>query len=319
MVDIEAVKLHLSGLPKSDLPDFGQVVRKGWLYFLPILVLIWSLVVARHSPTKAAMLSLGTCVVVSWFMPEARLGPKRILLGLAKGASDIVTVAAVCAAAGIIVGVLALTGMGLKFAAVLIAVAGGNLFVALLISMVVCLMLGMGLPTTPAYAVVASVVAPGLINLGLEPLPAHLFCFFFACIGPVTPPVAVASYAGGAIAQTNPTKVGWVGFKLALVAFIIPYAFIYGPGLLMRGGVVAIATTVGTALVGILAIGVALQGMVFARVVPLLARPLFFVGALLLMKSGLATDMLGFGVLAAGGVLHVLINRLHGKRLASSP
>ena len=180
MVDIEAVKLNLKGLPVRELPEFKEVFRKGWLYFIPMGVLIWSLVIARHSPVKAATLSMITCVIVSWLIPVGRMGPKRILFGLAKGATDVVTVAAVCAAAGIVVGVLALTGMGLKFASVLIAVAGGSLFIALVISMLVCLMLGMGLPTTPAYAVVASVVAPGLIKLGLEPLVAHLFCFFFA-------------------------------------------------------------------------------------------------------------------------------------------
>ena len=242
------------------------------------------------------------------------MGPKRILLGLAKGATDIVTVAAVCAAAGIVVGVLALTGMGLKFASVLIAVAGGSLFIALIISMVVCLMLGMGLPTTPAYAVVASVVAPGLIKLGLEPLVAHLFCFFFAVIGPVTPPVAVASYAGGAIAQTDPVKVGWVGFKLALVAFIIPYAFVYGPGLLMKGGFVTISATIITALIGVLAIGAGLQGMVLSQKTTMPARAFFFAASLLLIKPGATSDVLGFLMLAVGIAIHFIIWRMRKKR-----
>ena len=314
MVDIEAVKLDLTGLPVSKLPDFKKTLKKGWLYFIPIFVLIWAMVVARYSPVKAATLSLITCIVVSWFIPEARLGPKKILLGLSKGASDIVTVAAVCAAAGIIVGILGLTGVGLKFASVLIALAGGNLFVALFISMFVCLLLGMGLPTTPAYAVVASVVAPGLIKMGLAPLTAHLFCFFFACIGPVTPPVAVASYAGAAIAQTSPTKVGWVGFKLALVGFMIPFAFVYGPGLLMQGGFLSILTTTATALVGIAAIGASIQGMVLTQKASLFPRILFFSGALFLIKSGYKSDFLGFSVLAIGLLLHVIIWKIHCKK-----
>ena len=314
MVDIEAVKLNLKGLPVRELPAFKEVLKKGWLYFIPIGVLIWSLVIARHSPVKAATLSMITCVIVSWFIKEGRMGPKRILLGLAKGATDIVTVAAVCAAAGIVVGVLALTGMGLKFASVLIAIAGGSLFIALIISMLVCLMLGMGLPTTPAYAVVASVVAPGLIKLGLEPLVAHLFCFFFAVIGPVTPPVAVASYAGGAIAQTDPVKVGWVGLKLALVAFIIPYAFVYGPGLLMRGGLLTISATIITALIGVLAIGAGLQGMVLSQKTTLPARAFFFAASLLLIKPGAKSDVLGFLMLAVGISIHFIIWRMWKKR-----
>ena len=306
MVDLESIKLNLKGLPVSELPDFMKTLKSGWLFFIPILVLIWAMVVARYSPVKAATLSLVTCIIVSWFMPGARLGLRKILNGLAKGATDIVTVASVCAAAGIIVGILGLTGVGLKFATVLISLAGGNLFVALFISMVVCLMLGMGLPTTPAYAVVASVVAPGLIKMGLSPLIAHLFCFFFACIGPVTPPVAVASYAGAAIAQTNPAKVGWIGFKLAAVGFLVPYAFVYGPGLTMNGGFFIIATTTATALVGIIAIGVALQGMLLSQKTMLIPRILFFCGALFLIKSGLQSDIIGFSVLAVGMLIHMI-------------
>jgi TRAP transporter 4TM/12TM fusion protein len=315
MVDIEAVKYNLTGLPADQLPSLKQVLRRGWLYFVPIAVLMWSLVVARHSPVKAATLSMMTCIAVSWFIPEARMGFKRVLLALIKGGTDVVTVASVCASAGIIVGVLSLTGLGVKFASVLMAIAGGNLLIALIISMLVCLVLGMGLPTTPAYAVVASVVAPGLINLGLQPLVAHLFCFYFACIGPITPPVAVASYAAGAIAQTNPTRVGWVAFKLALIAFMIPYAFVYGPSLLMRGSLAQISVTVVTALVGILSLGVALQGMLLKQKTAWIPRVFFFASALLLIKPGLQTDVLGLAALAVALVFHFLISPKIGTKV----
>jgi TRAP transporter 4TM/12TM fusion protein len=310
MVDIEAVKLGLGGLPGDQLPNFKEVLLRGWLFLVPIAVLIWALVVARYSPVKAATLSMLTCIVVTWFMPGARMGLRKILEGLERGARNVVSVAAVCAAAGIIVGVLSITGMGVKIAGVLVAAAGGNLFIALLISMLVCLLLGMGLPTTPAYAVVASVVAPGLIKMGLEPLTAHLFCFFFACIGPVTPPVAVASYAGAAIAKTSPTKVGWVGLRLALVGFIVPFAFVYGPSLLMRGNVVTILFTVFTAIVGILAIGMALQGMILKQKANFISRGFFFASALLLIKPGLLTDLYGFTAFAVGLVLHFMVRKI---------
>ena len=293
MVDIEAVKLDLKGLPPEQLPKFKKVLISGGLNIVPIVVLIWSLVIARHSPIKAATLSLLTCIAISWLMPQSRMGLRRIIAGLELGAINIVTIASVCASAGIIVGILGITGMGLKFATILIGIAGGNLFIALIISMFVCLILGMGLPTTPAYAVVASVVAPGLIKMGLEPLQAHLFCFFFACVGPITPPVAVASYAAGAIAGTDPTKVGWVGFKLALVGFIIPYAFVYGPGLLMQGSVITILSSFISSIIGILAIGIALQGMVLKQKTTLIARTIFFVGGLLMIMAGIMTDIGG--------------------------
>jgi TRAP transporter 4TM/12TM fusion protein len=314
MVDIEAVKLGLGGLPADQLPNFKEVLLRGWLFLVPIAVLIWSLVVARHSPVRAATFSMLTSIVVSWFIPEARMGLVKILDGLERGARNVVSVAAVCAAAGIIVGVLGITGMGVKIAGVLVDAAGGNLFIALLISMLVCLLLGMGLPTTPAYAVVASVVAPGLIKMGLDALTAHLFCFFFACIGPVTPPVAVASYAGAAIAQTSPTKVGWVGLRLALVGFIVPFAFVYGPSLLMRGGFPTILFTFFTAVVGILAIGMALQGMVFQRKTNFVSRGFFFASALLLIKPGIYTDIFGFTALVAGFALHFMVRKILGKK-----
>ena len=314
MVDIEAVKLGLGGLPGDQLPNFKEVFLRGWLFLVPIAVLIWALVVARYSPVKAATLSMLTCIVVTWFMPAARMGLRKILDGLERGARNVVSVAAVCAAAGIIVGVLGLTGMGVKIAGVLVAAAGGNLFIALLISMIVCLLLGMGLPTTPAYAVVASVVAPGLIKMGLEPLTAHLFCFFFACIGPVTPPVAVASYAGAAIAKTSPTKVGWIGLRLALVGFIVPFAFVYGPSLLMRGNVVTILFTVFTAIVGILAIGMALQGMILKEKANFISRSFLFASALLLITPGLLTDLFGFTAFAMGLVLHFMVRKIVRKK-----
>ena len=314
MVDIEAVKLGLGGLPGDQLPNFKEVFLRGWLFLVPIAVLIWALVVARYSPVKAATVSMLTCIVVTWFMPAARMGLRKILDGLERGARNVVSVAAVCAAAGIIVGVLGLTGMGVKIAGVLVAAAGGNLFIALLISMFVCLLLGMGLPTTPAYAVVASVVAPGLIKMGLEPLTAHLFCFFFACIGPVTPPVAVASYAGAAIAKTSPTKVGWVGLRLALVGFIVPFAFVYGPSLLMRGNVVTILFTVSTAIVGILAIGMALQGMILKEKANFISRSFLFASALLLITPGLLTDLFGFTAFAMGLVLHFMVRKIVRKK-----
>lgn len=300
MVDAEAVKLNLSGVPKDQLPKLKQVIRRGWVYFIPLLALVWVLVIQRASPVRAAAIAMATAVVVSWVIPEARMTPKRILRGLEKGATDVVTVASVCIAAGIIIGVIMLTGVGLKFGALLEAISGGYLPLALFLSMIVCLVLGMGLPTTAAYCVVAVVVAPGLVLMGVPPLAAHLFVFFFAVIGPITPPVAIASYAGASIAGADPTKVGWTALKLGLAAFIIPYAFVYKPGLLLGAGVGTILLHVVMGLTMVFALVFALQGFILTQKMTWMARAFFFASALLLAAPGSSTDSLGFVAFAVG-------------------
>lgn len=304
MVDVEAVKLNLSGLPASQLPKLKQVLRRGWIYFVPVLAIVWVLVIQGRSPIRAAAIAMAAAVVVSWLNPKARMGPKQILLGLEKGATGIIMVGAACACAGIIVGVLALTGMGLKFGAMLAALAGGNMHIALFIAMIACVILGMSMPVTASYCVAAVVVAPGLIFLGIPTLIAHLFVFFFCAFAPITPPVCIGSYAAAGIAKANPNQVALTALKLGCVAFIVPYAFVYRPGLLLRGDLGTIVVNVAVGGVIIFALVSAMQGFISRQKLTWVARALFFASALSLVAPGAHSNILGFVILTMGLLLH---------------
>jgi TRAP transporter 4TM/12TM fusion protein len=198
MVDNESKRLNMSGLPADELPRIGEMARRAYL-FAPLVILIGGLVMG-YSVIRAGTLGLISALIVSWLHAETRMGPKRILDALHLGAKGTIQLMAVCACAGIIVGVIGLTGVGLRFSSMILAIAGDSQFLALVFAMLIAILLGMGMPTTAAYAVAASVVAPGLIKLGISPLVAHMFVFYYAVISAITPPVALAAYAGAAIA-----------------------------------------------------------------------------------------------------------------------
>ncbi|MFN3607265.1 MAG: TRAP transporter large permease subunit, partial [Cypionkella sp.] len=202
---------------------------------------------------------------------------------------------AVCAAAGIIVGVIALTGLGTRFSSLLLGLADNNQMIALFFAMIVSIVLGMGMPTTAAYAVAASVIAPGLISMGIDPLTAHFFIFYFAVMSAITPPVALAAYAGAAIAQSDPMKTSVESFKMGLAAFVVPFMFFTSPELLMQGTPMGIIHVVLGALLGVYLLSSAVQGWFFGNLsLPL--RGLLIMAALAMIDSGWASDALGLGV-----------------------
>jgi TRAP-type uncharacterized transport system fused permease subunit len=205
---------------------------------------------------------------------------------------------AVCAAAGVIVGVIGLTGVGLRFSSMLLAVAANSQLAALLFAMAISVLLGMGMPTTAAYAVAASVVAPGLIQMGVEPLVAHFFVFYYAVISAITPPVALAAYAGAAIAGAEPMRTSVTAFKIGLAAFIVPFMFFYHPSLLMVGDNVTIALNFGTALLGVFLLAAGAQGWFFGAA-NWVVRLALLGTALLMISGALVTDVAGFGLIAA--------------------
>ncbi|MBI3451545.1 MAG: TRAP transporter permease, partial [Rhodospirillales bacterium] len=307
MVDHEATKLNMVGLPRSELPQFSVMIKKAYL-FAPLVVLVWALI-DGYSVIRAGTLGLITALVTSWFYKEGRMGPRQVIRALNEGAIGTIQLIAVCACAGIIVGVIALTGIGGRFSSMLLTVAGQSQFLALVFAMLIAIVLGMGMPTTAAYAVAASVVGPGLIQLGIEPLIAHMFIFYYAVISAITPPVALAAYAGAAIAGSDPMRTSVVAFKYGLAAFIVPFMFFYSPGLLMQGDVLPILRMLVTATVGVFLLASALQGWYFGRA-PLVLRLGVFVGALLLIEGGFYTDLSGLGVaVLAWGYQRVVMRR----------
>ncbi len=292
MVDKEALKNGMKGLPRDQLPRFDVLARRMFL-FIPIVILIGALFMG-YSEIRAGTLAMAAAAVVSWFTPF-RMGIKEILYALEIAARMSLQLVAVCAAAGIIVGVIALTGIGTRFSALLLGLAGDSQLIALIFAMLVAIVLGMGMPTTAAYAVAAAVIAPGLIRLGIEPLTAHFFIFYYAVMSAITPPVALASYAGAAIAQSDPMRTSVESFKIGLAAFIVPFIFFYNEELLMQGAWFDIIHVSLTALGGIYLMASAVQGWMFGRLNwPL--RILTALGALGMITGGWISDGLGLAV-----------------------
>lgn len=296
MVDFEAVKRGMKGIPRKDLPKVKDILKKSYL-FIPILVLI-GLLLNGYSVIMSGTYSIIACFVVSFFNKETRMGLMKVIGAFELGMKNTIQLLAVCACAGIIVGVLALTGLGLRFSSMLFSVAGSSELLALLFAMLISIILGMGMPTTAAYAVAASVVAPGLMNLGIEPLFAHMFVFYFAVMSAITPPVALAAYAAAGISGTDPMKTGVEAFRLGIAAFIVPFMFIYSPEILMVGGAGSIAFASVTAAIGIYLLAASIQGWFAGRRANIITRVLLVGAALLLIDSGLQTDLIALAVVA---------------------
>lgn len=331
MIDLEAVKGGLRGLPRDKLPRFGAVLYHGWHHLLPIGLLMYALIVLQTSPIRAGLWGIGGSILASWLAPTLRValrtlastlhrhglrppvkireefnagvGPQTLLAAFESGGKATVEVAVTCASAGIIIGVLSLTGLGMKFAGVLVGYAGGHLLPALILTAIVTIILGMGLPTMASYAIGASVIAPGIIQMGAPQLAAHLFVLYFACISAITPPVAVAAYAAAGIAKANPMHVGYTACRLGIAAFIIPFMFIYGPPLLLQGGWTEIGWAFCTACIGIFGLSVAMQGWFLGKM-HLLSRGIALASSFLLIYPGLLTDVLGFALLGLALIMH---------------
>jgi len=297
MIDLEAAKTGLKGLPWSQLPRFGSLMKKDFLFIIPIFALIFFLVGLRTTATIAGFWATVITFVITFLRRSTRMGWKRILDTLADGAIKATQVAAVCACAGIIIGITALTGIGLKISAILIDLGGVSILLSLFLAMIISLILGMGLPTTAAYIICAAVVAPSLTKLGIPPLAAHLFIFYFSCISAITPPVAVAAYVAAGIARANPLQVGFTACRLGLAAFIVPYMFVFGSQLLLKGEFHTIIWAAISAAVGVIALASGVERWFMGRPTSWLQTGLLLAAALLLIKPGLTTDLIGFGFL----------------------
>ncbi|MCH2396163.1 TRAP transporter permease [Oceanibaculum sp.] len=295
MVDFEAAKMGMRGMRQDELPVLSKLMKQIYL-FLPIIILIGALYMG-YSVIRAGTLGLVSALVVSWLSPN-KMGPIGVLRALEATTKMSIQLIAVCACAGIIVGVIGLTGVGLRFSSLLLDIADKSQLIALFFAMVISIVLGMGMPTTAAYAVAASVVAPGLIQLGIPPLVAHFFVFYYAVISAITPPVALAAYAGGAIAGADPMKTSVTAFKLGLAAFIVPYMFFYSHGLLMEGEWHVILRNAATATVGVYMLSGAVMNWFHGRL-PMLMRVILFIAALMLISGGFITDIVGIVMGAA--------------------
>ncbi len=296
MVDMEAAKLGMRGMREDELPKMKQLAKQVFL-FIPIVILIVALFMG-YSVIRAGTLATAAAAVVSWLTPY-RMGIRSIVKAFELAGVMSIQIIAVCACAGIIVGVISLTGVGARFSNLLLDLAGVSQLLALFFAMCIAILLGMGMPTTAAYAVAAAVVAPGLVNLGIPVLTAHFFVFYFAVVSAITPPVALASYAAAGISGANAMETSVASFKIGLAAFIVPFMFFYNAALLMDGTWLEVGRAAVTATFGVFLLSAGVQGWFMGgRSVWYLRVALVF-AALFMIEGGLVTDLIGLGAAAA--------------------
>ncbi len=278
-VDLEAVRLGLRGMDRSELPKATRLLAEGWPFLAPPIILVFMLMYMYWSPTKAGFWAIVSTVAVSSLKASSRLTPRQILGALRAGTMATLQVALACACAGVVVSVFTLTGLGAKVSFALLELANEALLPMLVIGMVTSILLGMGMPTTPAYIILAVLIAPSLVKAGVPQISAHLFVFYSGIISAITPPVALAAYAGAAIAKAPPLRTGFLAMRIGLAAFIVPFMFVYSPGLVFHGTPWEVVYSIGTSLLGILAITYGVQGRML--------RELYIVERMILVVSGL--------------------------------
>ena len=307
-VHFEAKRNNLQGLPRSELPKFGELIRTRGHLAIPLIVIVW-LLVSGYTPMRAALVAIILSIVVSSLKKSTRMSPVEIVKGLETGARNVLGVLVACAAAGIIIGVVTKTGVGLKLASTLLDLSGGMILPSMFLTMITAIILGMGVPTTANYVITSTIAAPALIQMGVPILAAHMFVFYFGIIADVTPPVALAAYAGSGIAGGNALKTGINASKLAIAAFIIPYMFVLSPELLLINGVtVGLIFSLVTAIIGMVALSSALIGYLVAPL-KIFERVILGLGGLMMIKPGLLTDISGVIIFAA-----ILFMQLRNKK-----
>jgi len=315
-VHLEAKKNGLRGLSKSELPDWRPLVKKVYL-LIPLGLLIYLVSSNTRTIQTTAALAIIAAIVVSLFNKGNRITPKRFIEALAAGAQGTITVAAACGIAGIIAGTITATGLANVLINGVVSLAGGQVIIALFLTMLCCIILGMGVPTTANYCIMAATCAPILVRMGVPPVAAHFFVFYFGIVADLTPPVALAAYAGAAIAQSNPMKTAFTATKLAIAAFIVPYAFALNPVMLFVevDSVLQVITIVVTSLLGIFGVSAALEGHIFLHMNPI-QRVMSAVGGLLLIDPNPITDVVGVVLIVAVFVWQIL-QKKHQSRITA--
>ncbi|WP_330367173.1 TRAP transporter permease [Butyrivibrio fibrisolvens] len=299
-VHLEAKRLRLTGIPKDQLPSFFKLIKKIYLLIPIIMLIVW---VSGNYMTmqKAASLAIILSIIVGFINKDAKLTPGKILDALSSGGKSAITVGAACGVAGIISGAITMTGLANELINAIVSVAGDKLIIALVLTMLCCIVLGMGVPTTANYCIMAATTAPILIRMGVPIAAAHFFVFYFGIVADITPPVALAAYAGSAIAKSNPMKTAFTASRLAIAAFIVPYMFCLSPALLMIDTTAVEVVLISiTAIVGIFALASGLEGYCFTDMNKII-RILVVIGGLLLIYPGIVTDGIGF-VLVIGSL-----------------
>ncbi|MBR1589834.1 MAG: TRAP transporter permease [Acidaminococcaceae bacterium] len=298
-VHYEAKKYGLKGTPREELPKFGKLLSEKGHLAIPLIIIVY-LLVTGYTPMRAALYAIGLTIVCACLRKSTRITFKDFVNGLINGSKSVLGVLIACATAGIIIGVVTKTGVGLKLATALLDLAGGQLIPAMFFTMITSLILGMGVPTTANYVITSTIAAPALVQMNVPVLAAHMFAFYFGIVADVTPPVALAAYAGSGIAGANPMKTGVNAAKLAIAAFIVPYIFVLAPELLMINATAfTVLLSMLTAIFGMWGLSLAMFGFC-QHPLNVLQRIVFFLGGLCLIIPGTLTDVAGIAVLVLG-------------------
>ena len=307
-VDIYAAKHGLKGIPRSQLPKVRSMLKQ--IYMLaPLIFLLFCMAVFNMTIVRSGLLTIIVTLVLVEINPKTRMTKEQWLQIPVQTVKSAVSVGIACAMAGIISGVIMGSGLGYRISSILTSVAGTSMLLLLVLTMVVSLIMGMGVPTTAAYLVLASLVAPTMIQLGIPPLAAHMFIFYFGCISSITPPVALAAYAGAGLAGCDPNKTGYKAFRLAFCSFLMPYLFVYNPVLLMEGGVLDILWSLVTALIGAYLLASGFEGFFFRWSLKWFERPLMILGAVMLIVPGMVTDLVGIAIIVVEFVTEFMFKR----------
>jgi len=309
MLDFEAAKTGLRGLDKEEIPGFFKTLKEGWFFILPIVVLLFFIGYLGYNVAKSGLYSTLVLVAVSYLRKETRLGPSKIKSALEQGALAFADLGPAAGVIGIIMAAVSLTGLGMTLSSGLIEASGGHLWLLLVLTAIASIIMGMGASTLLVYIVLAMFVAPAITKMGVEPLAAHLFIFYFGCMSLVTPPVALAAYAAAVIAKADYWKTGWEASRLGIVGYIAPFIFVYQPALLMHGSVGEVLLAATTAVIGTIALAGAMAGYCFGSVF-WWQRILFAVGAVTLIYPGWKSDLIGLALVAVAAAGTELTNRL---------
>jgi TRAP transporter 4TM/12TM fusion protein len=317
MVHFEAKKLGLKGLPRESIPRFGKLlVSRGYL-FLPVAVLV-AFMSFGFTPAYAACTAIAAALIVSFFRRDTRFSPRTFADALAGGSRNTIGVAMACAMAGVVVGIVSLSGLGQVLISALLIVAENSLLAALALTMIACLILGMGIPTTANYVIMATITAPIVIRMGIPVMAAHMFVFYFGIVADITPPVALAAYAGSAIAGSNPIKTGIIATRLAITAFIIPYIFVFSPAMLFIDTTPPeVIRIVITSCIGMFGLAAGLEGYMLKKV-SLPERIAAAAGGLLLIDPGFYSDLAGFTLITLITLLQIIGKKREAKNAKSA-
>ena len=312
-VHLEAKKLGLRGIPKEELPKFSVLIKKIYL-LAPLVVLVVLVSTNLRTMQFSAAVAIVIAIVVGAINKDDRITFTKIIDALEAGGKGTITVAVACAMAGIVAGCITVTGLASKIITAIVSISGGHAMIALVLTMLCCIVLGMGVPTTANYCIMAATCAPILTNIGINPIAAHFFVFYFGIVADITPPVALAAYAGSAIAKADPMRTGFNATKLAIAAFIVPYIFAMNPAMLFIDTTAfEVVQIVISSLVGLFGVASALNGFLY-RSVNWLFRILLVAGGLCMMVPGTLTDVIGLAIIVAV----ILYQRVSTKRLKNA-